>query len=115
MSRSLALSLNGNSSIIYTSFFHLSILICIIRFQILMKKIISFRSVTMLLQLQFQYELNDIADFIYNKLKDYNLENTFKIKVTIIHFKLKKLPCESQFTLIRKDRLNNCLVSIKNY
>jgi len=23
------------------------------------------------------YELNDITDFIYNKLKDYNLENTF--------------------------------------
>jgi len=26
------------------------------------------------------YELNDITDFIYNKLKDYNLENTFKIQ-----------------------------------
>jgi len=26
------------------------------------------------------YELNDITDLIYNKLKVYNLENTFKIK-----------------------------------
>jgi len=26
------------------------------------------------------YELNDITDFIYNKLKDYTLENTFKIQ-----------------------------------
>jgi len=26
------------------------------------------------------YELNDITDFIYNKLKDYSLENTFKIQ-----------------------------------
>jgi len=26
------------------------------------------------------YELNDITDFIYNKLKDYNHEKTFKIQ-----------------------------------
>jgi len=26
------------------------------------------------------YELNDITDFIYNKLQDYNLEKTFKIQ-----------------------------------
>jgi len=26
------------------------------------------------------HELNDISDFIYNKLKDYNLENTFKVQ-----------------------------------
>jgi len=25
------------------------------------------------------YELNDITDLIYNKLKDYNLKKTFKI------------------------------------
>jgi len=28
------------------------------------------------------YEFNDITDFIYNELKDYNLENTFKIELT---------------------------------
>jgi len=26
------------------------------------------------------YELNDITDFICNKVKDYNLQNTFKIQ-----------------------------------
>jgi len=44
-----------------------------------MKKITSSTSVTRLLQTG-SYELNDITDFIYNKLKDYNLKNTSKIQ-----------------------------------
>jgi len=44
-----------------------------------MKKITSSTSVTSTIPTG-SYEMNDITDFIYNKLKDYNLENTFKIQ-----------------------------------
>jgi len=59
------------------------------------------------------YELNDIYDFLKNKLKDYDLEKTFKWRVIITHFKfILQLP-RNLFILLETTPLDNCLVSIK--
>jgi len=92
MSRSLALSLNGNSSIINTNFFppielngrHECALIDFNMYNSIPnidEKNSLFHIGDKVITIPTgSYELNDITDFIYNKLKDYNLENTFKIQ-----------------------------------
>jgi len=58
------------------------------------------------------YELNDIYDFLKNKLKDYDLEKTFQMEGNNNTQFILQLPW-SLFTLIERTPLDNCFVSIK--
>jgi len=59
------------------------------------------------------YELNDIYDFLKNKLKDYDLEKTFQMESNNNKFKfILQLP-RNLFILLETTPLDNCLVSIK--
>jgi len=59
------------------------------------------------------YELNDIYDFLKNKLKDYDLEKTFQMESNNNTFKfILQLP-RNLFILLETTPLDNCLVSIK--
>jgi len=73
MSRSLALSLNGNSAFIDFNM-HNSIP------NIHEKNNLFHIGDNVITIPTGSYELNDITDLVYNKLKHYNLENTFKIQ-----------------------------------